>query len=84
MGNGSWAANADVDHTYETRFDWVRVYQKAGMHNTDGIVDAIDTPIQAVPENTTIYTLQGIQINGSIENLPKGLYIQNGKKVYVK
>ncbi len=84
VGNGSWAANADVDHTYETRFDWVRVYQKAGMHNTDGIVDAIDTPIQAVPENTTIYTLQGIQINGSIENLPKGLYIQNGKKVYVK
>lgn len=29
VGNGSWAANADVSHTYETRFDWVRVYQKS-------------------------------------------------------
>lgn len=28
VGNGSWAANADVTHTYETLFDWVRVYQK--------------------------------------------------------
>ena len=27
VGNGSWAANADVSHTYETLFDWVRVYQ---------------------------------------------------------
>lgn len=28
VGNGSWAQNADVNHTYETLFDWVRVYQK--------------------------------------------------------
>ncbi len=27
VGNNSWAANADITHTYETRFDWVRVYQ---------------------------------------------------------
>jgi glycosyl hydrolase family 16 len=27
VGSGAWAANADVNHTYETRFDWVRVYQ---------------------------------------------------------
>lgn len=38
VGNGSWAANADVTHTYETRFDWVRVYQKDGMLNTNGVV----------------------------------------------
>lgn len=38
VGNGSWAANADVTHTYETRFDWVRVYQKDGMENTNGTV----------------------------------------------
>ena len=26
---GSWGGTpADVNHTYETRFDWVRVYQK--------------------------------------------------------
>lgn len=38
VGNGSWAANADVNHVYETRFDWVRVYQKDGMENTKGTV----------------------------------------------
>lgn len=41
VGNGSWAANADVSHTYETRFDWVRVYQTKGMENTDGIVGIV-------------------------------------------
>ena len=38
VGNGAWAANADVNHVYETRFDWVRVYQKDGMANTLGTV----------------------------------------------
>ncbi len=41
VGNGSWAANADVSHTYETRFDWVRVYQTKGMENTDGTVGVV-------------------------------------------
>lgn len=41
VGNGSWAANADVSHTYETRFDWVRVYQTDGMKNTDGTVGVL-------------------------------------------
>lgn len=30
VGNGSWAAGPDTNFTYETKFDWVRVYQKAG------------------------------------------------------
>lgn len=41
VGNGSWAANADVTHTYETLFDWVRVYQKKGMENTLGTVGIV-------------------------------------------
>lgn len=41
VGNGSWAANADVEHTYETRFDWVRVYQEKGMENTNGTVGIV-------------------------------------------
>lgn len=28
VGNGSWAKPADTGHSYETRVDWVRVYQK--------------------------------------------------------
>ena len=38
VGNGAWAAPADVSHIYETRFDWVRVYQKNGMENILGTV----------------------------------------------
>lgn len=41
VGNGSWAKNADVNHTYETRFDWVRVYQMDGMENTSGTVGIV-------------------------------------------
>ena len=41
VGNGSWAANADVNHVYETRFDWVRIYQTNGMENTDGTVGVV-------------------------------------------
>ena len=84
VGNGSWAANADITHTYETRFDWVRVYQKLGMENTNGVVDAIDVVHTDVPESDAVYTLQGVRINGSVENLPKGLYIVGNKKVLVK
>ena len=41
VGNNAWAADADVTHTYETRFDWVRVYQKKGMKNTYGTVGVV-------------------------------------------
>ncbi len=30
VGNGSWASNPDTNFTYETKVDWVRVYQKKG------------------------------------------------------
>ena len=42
VGNNAWAADADVTHTYETRFDWVRVYQKKGMKNTTGTVGIME------------------------------------------
>lgn len=37
VGSGAWARPADISHTYETRFDWVRVYQKNDQHNVTGI-----------------------------------------------
>ena len=84
VGNGSWAANADISHTYETRFDWVRVYQKEGMLNTNGVVDAISAVEQDAPEDAAIYTLQGVRLNAPVEALPKGIYIVGGKKVVIK
>ena len=84
VGNGSWAANADITHTYETRFDWVRVYQKVGMTNTNGVVESINDIELDTTDNPSIYTLQGIRLNTSEEHLPKGLYIVGNKKMYVK
>ena len=84
VGNNSWAANADITHTYETRFDWVRVYQKIGMQNTNGLVDAIEVVEQEAPADNTIYTIQGVRLEGSVESLPKGIYIVGGKKIVVK
>ncbi len=84
VGNGSWAANADVNHTYETRFDWVRVYQKTGMLNTNGTVNAIYDVEYDTPGAPVIYTLQGQRINGTVETLAKGIYIIGGKKVVIK
>lgn len=56
VGNGSWAANADVSHTYETLFDWVRVYQKDGMTNTQGTVgiECVDAD-----KNITVNVVEG-------------------------
>lgn len=28
VGTGGWAAYPDLSHTYETQFDWIRVYQR--------------------------------------------------------
>ncbi len=50
VGNNAWAANADIAHTYETRFDWVRVYQKVGMQNTDGVVSGVIGVVEDVTE----------------------------------
>ena len=47
VGNNAWAANADVTHTYETRFDWVRVYQTPGMENTNGTVGVVKVADEA-------------------------------------
>lgn len=75
VGNGSWAANADVTHTYETLFDWVRVYQKKGMENTLGTVGIVNVaekkPVKlsaadggvmvsvTSPQNVVVYDIVG-------------------------
>ena len=54
--------------------------------NLDGVetsIDAIGTD-DAVITDTTVYTIQGQRLGNTLEGLPRGLYIQNGKKVLVK
>ena len=63
VGNGSWAANADVTHTYETLFDWVRVYQKEGMSNTLGTVDVVDVAADVAVNVTAVYGGVEVSVN---------------------
>ncbi|MBQ3539681.1 MAG: glycoside hydrolase family 16 protein [Bacteroidaceae bacterium] len=78
VGNGSWAANADVSHTYETRFDWVRVYQKRGMKNTDGTVgitsvESAEVDAKATDGGVTITVPSATEVQ---------LYDLSGRKIF--
>lgn len=107
VGNGAWAANADVTHTYETLFDWVRVYQKVGMENTHGTVGvqqvqsaennirlrpvaggveiSADTPTQVVVCDVVGRVIYNTMHEGShVYMLDRGVYIVNGKKIFVQ
>ena len=86
VGNGSWASKPDTGHTYETRFDYVRVYQKRAEQ--DGIENLLTEEHNAESKqalsnegrNATI-DLSGKQIKRMKAN---GLYIHNGRKVVVR
>lgn len=77
VGNGSWAANPDLNFTYETKFDWVRVYQKA-----DG--DLI-TGVNNVKETTLDYyvTPGQIRLVAPYETLVRIVDLQ-GRNVFVQ
>ena len=76
VGNGSWAAPADESFTYETLFDWVRVYQKPEY---TGIEDVLNEEEQvSANSSSTVYDLQGRMVQ---DLKAGGLYIVDGKKV---
>lgn len=55
--------------------------------NLGGEVTGIDSNGVIINDSASapVYDLKGVRVsNGSLEGLPKGLYIQGGKKVYVK
>ena len=45
-------------------------------------IDHIESEVQAA--GTSVYTIGGVRVAGSVESLPAGFYIVNGKKVLVK
>ena len=97
VGNNAWAADADVTHTYETRFDWVRVYQKRGMSNTNGIVGVEsvvagdeafvkvrDYGVDVIlnkPGRVSVFDIAGREIAGTYVNGIHSFLLQKG--VYV-
>ena len=51
--------------------DWVTIADPTG----------INTPTIDIAAKQGIYTLSGVKLNGEMKDLPKGVYIVNGKKV---
>ncbi len=81
VGNGSWASNPDKSFTYETKFDWVRVYQTSQEAADDsneitGISQASQTPANSPVVDKAIYDLNGRKLAQPIRGQ---FYIQNGK-----
>ena len=74
VGNGSWAASPDKNHTYETLFDWVRVYQNPS--DVTGVTD-LEGSGDATGNSTEIYDLTGRRMSDSF----RGIAIVNGNKV---
>lgn len=98
VGNGGWAANADTSFTYETLFDWVRVYKD---NNVDGLsnvtastLDVTTAPgiIRIVsPEEAAVSVVDmagrvvfsGIVQGNKTISVGSGVYAVGGQKVLV-
>ena len=50
----------------------------------DEVTGITDVEGAAALEAGKVYNLQGVVVGDSVENLPKGIYIRNGRKVVVK
>lgn len=59
VGNGGWAANPDVNHTYQTDVDWVRVYQKTeSLAPVVTFIDESGAPLAEQPATITAEPLR--------------------------
>lgn len=93
VGNGGWAASPDVNFEYETKFDWVRVYQKEGgdctainTAQTSSDVDIYAYPgkvriVSAKPAHVSIVDLQGRVVFAQNVQGNENVYLPSG--VYV-
>ncbi|MBQ7443532.1 MAG: glycoside hydrolase family 16 protein [Bacteroidaceae bacterium] len=81
VGDGSWARAADTSHTYETRFDYVRVYQR--RKPADGI-EALPTTPQPDMAHTDapLYDLAGRRVDA--RHARPGIYVCHGRRVVMR
>ena len=76
VGNGSWAKNPVDGHEYETRFDFVRIYQTKEQNSRVGIDDVVvDDAFGSTP---AMFDLQGRHLTTAPTS---GIYICGGKKI---
>ncbi len=85
-----WAAADGAAVKYQAGKAFLAVPKVSGAKLFSSIVfdDDETTGIEAVetvkPTDAAVYTLMGVRVGNDLNTLPKGLYIQNGKKVLVK
>ena len=72
-----WIAGVQV--TSENCKDLSKIEGVSGTVKYDPT--AIETPIADNRAAEGIYTLSGVRLSGELKDLPKGIYIVNGKKV---
>lgn len=100
VGDGSWASSPDVTHTYEMLVDWVRVYQKSKDDAVELPTADEEFCCTASQGMLTLHALSPMQVNVSDvagrtlyhailqgwQQLPvvSGLYMVNGKKIFVR
>ena len=77
VGDGSWAKAADTSFTYETQFDWVRVFQK---DVTTGISNSQLSTFNSQLYNW--YTLDGRKLQAKPTN--SGIYIYGNQKYVIR
>ena len=60
-------------------------FVNGGYYNKDGLVAKVTSGISTVMADRTaagkVYTLDGRQVNTTVDNLPRGIYVINGRKV---
>jgi len=91
VGDGSWAAKPDLNFVYETRFDWVRVYQTREQNPLVGI-DAVKTDERAQTAGATageihhsmVKKAETYELSGrKAKKDAAGVLIRAGRKVIV-
>ncbi|MGN0237305.1 MAG: hypothetical protein ACI4AK_04375 [Lepagella sp.] len=88
--NGPYTVTVDAeafcDEVWMANHNFGRVNQEIVFHFNivDGKTSGLDEVEIAESKKCEIYTIDGIRLYNSVEDLPAGLYIINGKKVSIK
>ena len=69
--------------SYWTIFDNFRLYYYGSM-SIDQVTDVETIVVEDAEARAAVYNIHGQKVGDSLEALPRGIYICNGKKIMVK
>lgn len=82
VGNGSWASSPDTSHTYETKFDWVRVYQLKEEDDSEDTDTSIQTVEQSAADRLSFYSAKGTLRLVAPQEVNVSIYDLSGRLVF--